>query len=184
MINKRLSESQKHEIFTQVVETIQMANNVYAQDMEIPMVEFKKLGRTAGYAMPIKWMVQYNDTLAAENFEEFKQTVIHEVAHLVDYHLHGVQRSYNGRRVVHGKTFKQIMVRLGAKPDTYHSYDTTSVERKSGSRNKYVWVNTAGQEMKLGVIRHNRMVAGTGRYWMKNHSCREYSYTTTTVRRI
>ncbi len=178
MIKKRLTEDQKHTIFTQVMTTINMANNVYAQDMEIPMVEFKKMGRVAGYAMPMKWMVQYNDTLAAENFEAFEQTVIHEVAHLVDYHLHGVQRSGNGRRIIHGKTFKQIMVRLGAKPDTYHSYNTTSVERRSRTRNKYVWVNTEGQEMVLGGVRHARMLRGETTYWMKKHVCREYTYAT------
>ena len=176
MIKKRLTEEQKQAIWSRVVETINEANEIYGKDMEIPIVEFKKMGQVAGYAIPMRWMVQYNDTLAAENFEAFTNTVIHEVAHLVDYHLHGVQRSPNGRRILHGKTFKQIMVRLGAKPDTYHSYNTTSVERKSGTRNRYVWVNTEGQEMILGATRHARMLRGDTRYWNRKHVCREYTY--------
>jgi predicted SprT family Zn-dependent metalloprotease len=175
MINKRLTEDQKNEIFNLVVETVERANRIYSIDMAIPMVEFKKLGRVAGYAIFDRNYIQYNDTLAAENFEDFKErTVIHEVAHLIDHTLHGIQRSGNGRRIIHGKTFKAIMVRLGADPSTYHSYDTTSVTK---ARNKYVWVNTEGQKLILGATRHRRMLASGGtHYWMRNHTCREYTY--------
>ena len=170
----RLTESQKQEIWSVTVETVEKANNLFQNlRMQTPTVEFTKMGTTAGRAFPSRNIVKFNDTLAAENFEAFKKrTVVHEVAHLIDYQLHGWQHTRNGRRIMHGASFKRIMVHLGADPSTCHSYDVSSVRK---SRKQYVWTNSVGTVMLLGAQRHKRALAGT-RYWMRGDTVKDYQY--------
>lgn len=171
----KLTYEQKAIIKKQVIETVDLANAIYDIDMPYPTVEFKQLGQVAGYAILQRHGVEYNETLAAENFDVFTNTVIHEVAHLVDYKIHGTQRSKNGRRIIHGKTFKAIFIALGGNGKRCHTYNV-----KSTKREQHKWVNTRGQEMLLGVTRHKRAMRGR-KYWIRHHDCREYTYTGETV---
>jgi hypothetical protein len=56
-----------------------------------------------------KFLMAHYDQVMAE-------TVPHEIAHQIDYNLYGIPA---GNRW-HGKTWQNIMLQLGVKPDTYH----------------------------------------------------------------
>jgi predicted SprT family Zn-dependent metalloprotease len=108
-------------------------NEVYTEALRIykgrfgmlgPKVEwFEKTGK-AGYAKLAHNIVGFNVEIARRvGQREFKNTVIHEIAHLVTYTIDPLAPH-------HGRTFKNVMANLGGIPNTFHSYDVTGLVRK------------------------------------------------------
>lgn len=103
------------------------------------------------------WTIRLNLILCFENEEHFiKQTVGHEVAHLVNHVVHGFTKQVeeNGKMVTkkvrsHGKEWRSVMVELGLEPKIYHTYDTSSIQTKSRRRASRGSVVTSGQALDI-----------------------------------
>jgi len=114
-------------------------------DMEftLPTVGFGVNTKTAGIAYPKMNKVSFNNTLLNENAEHFiKNTVAHEVAHIIDGILYDTFQSrfdrVTGKRIAvqaHGKTWKHIMGIIGVDADRVHQYDVSNVGRKTRPHN-------------------------------------------------
>ncbi len=70
------------------------------------------------------------------------------------------------------------MIMLGATdPTRCHSYNTTNVRRKTGTR--HIWVcNSCSNQMLLSPIRHRKMIGKISRFWMagcKHHGGYTYN---------
>ena len=76
--------------------------------------------------------------------EEQIETVVHEVCHLIAYHVYGARG--------HGKVWKDCMRYCGYKPRRCHNYELTG--------NKVDVVCGCGPR-KIGKVRYKRMLAGT-----------------------
>jgi len=57
---------------------------------------------------------------------EREQTVVHEIAHLMTFHIFGLNNGVKG----HGKEWKKIMRLLGKNPDRCHNVDNSDIRRK------------------------------------------------------
>jgi SprT protein len=154
---------------------IDKANEIWGLNLSYPLVTFKKEGRTAGTFNPATKVIDLNNQLLEQNGQVFlDRTPGHEVGHLVTDALYGRLRTYSGRRSVHGREWKSVMVRMGLSPNRCHTYDTSNLSssgkrgRPAGSRMKRPFVYTCGcQEFHLTQILHRRMLAGQSRYCKK-----------------
>ena len=165
---------------------IKLAESHYGTKFKFPEVNYNLTGTVAGRAMTNTWTVDFNSVLLMENIETFIQrTVIHEMAHLIDFKLHpenfdgGITIGRNGRyrrgkRDVHGVTWQSIMRLLGADASRCHSYDVSNAKKNV---TEHEWhCKTCNAVMKLGPKRHNNMMSGT-RYWLRgcaNHAGFQY----------
>jgi len=125
--------------------------------MHLPAVEinFDLRGQSAGmvrfpaHATP---QIRYNRILLMENPQHFiRQTVAHEVAHLVARHHYG-----SGIRP-HGAEWQSVMALFGVEPRRCHDYDTSRSTTRRLTRHPY---QCGCQTHQLSSIRHNRIAAG------------------------
>lgn len=153
-----------------------------------PFLVYDLRGRTAGTAQPTSGRIRINAVLLRENVKEMvENTVSHEVAHIVDRAVYGVQygaydRRVGRRRVIsHGKTFKSIQRLFGRCDKTYHNMDTTNSAVRRNTKPKHVWKCGCGEAtMLLGDKRHaKQMRLGERGFYMRGHTvrrCGPYSY--------
>lgn len=136
----------------------------------VPAIHYTVKGRVAGRGGIIKGVlsVDFNEAIAKENFKAFANTVVHEVAHCVDYVRNGNKFRINGRgRIFHDKVFKSIMQEiidslngygdLGT-PATHHEYDVAAHTRRQ-RRWEYV-CNSCEKQWKISTVLHNRIQKG------------------------
>lgn len=119
---------------------IDVANKHYGRAFSMPKIEYNVRGTTAGRAHYRAWKIDLNHTLLIENVDDFiARTVIHEVAHLVDFDVHQPDGDTNNfrwgrrriKRSIHGPSWQSVMRVLGAKDITRcHQYDVTNVARR------------------------------------------------------
>lgn len=119
---------------------------------------FTFMDRSVRIAGTCKGMKQIRlHTLVAERPADRKQTMLHEVAHLIrncKLAYYGeddnevrfqvvisnqshVMRRCKKRRSPHGREWKSIMISLGAKPNRCHEYDYLGGENKEKYKHKY-----------------------------------------------
>ncbi len=164
-------------------EVIAIAEDHFQTTFKFPTIVYKKRGTTAGTADTRTQTLDFNAGIFEQNVEDFLvRTVPHEMAHLIDAQMNPethvpVLKGYrrNGRpiykRSIHGFTWKRIMVLIGADPARCHSYDVSTVSRRS---EKFVWIcSTHGTEMKLGPKQHRRQLnmRTTGCYVPRKTRC-------------
>lgn len=125
-----------------------------------PTVTFVTKGKVAGRAFYSRHMVEFNSVLARENSEDFMDTIIHEVAHLVTHRLFPLAKQH------HGPEFKRICQMLGGSGERCHNYDVSNVKRKI-NKTYHIW-KCACQEHLLSPQKHKKGMNGTTRY-----SCRQ-----------
>jgi SprT protein len=94
--------------------------------------------------------IQYNLALAERHNEDFvRETVPHEVAHVLCHLLHPKARP-------HGPEWRDIMTRLGvAEPRRCHSFDTKDAQTKHQQRWRY---SCGCREHLLSSTRHYRIL--------------------------
>lgn len=112
------------------------------------------MANVAGYAVTSSRHIELNETLLAENFDDFLiRTIPHEVAHLL------VNQFYPNAKQAHGKEFRQVCKELGY-PDagkTYHEYDVSSVVKKKNTT-LYVYECIHGCRLyQLSKLIHKRI---------------------------
>lgn len=98
--------------------------------MRFPGLSFKSGMKSAGTAWYSTWVIDINDQLLVENPDEMiRDTVAHEVAHLVVYTLFG------NRPKPHGFTWQCVMLDwFKVEPKRCHQFDTANVGK--GKRTK------------------------------------------------
>ena len=141
-----------YDIQQRVIELYTQAERYFLKRFKRPYIRADLRGESAGQAWPQKHQLRFNPVLLKENRAHFlRQTVAHEVAHLLAYALFGpgVQ--------AHGREWQSIMTEVFALPaDRCHSYDTQNSSRKP-------WLyqcHCEGKLVALSTIRHNRSRKG------------------------
>ena len=127
------------------------AKLIYGKSPVISKVRFDKRGTVAGTCTYNngKFELNFNKILLKEyRYEFIHETVTHEVAHAIDWVVN--------RKSGHSKTWKDIMVRFGAKPNRLHSYN---VDKCRVVKAKYVYECDCTKH-NLTSIRHNRAKKG------------------------
>jgi SprT protein len=119
------------------------------KDMDTPKVKFFTRGTYAGKAYRVSKVVAFNTILAAENPNEFINTVKHELAHIIVYVTYPQARD-------HGAEFRYILIKMGGDGKRLHNYDVSSVKRKS-IRYEY---KCSCMSYSMSAIRHNRAIRG------------------------
>jgi len=89
--------------------------------------------------------------------DERRQTIIHEVCHVLD----GI---VNNRKMSHGPTWKAMMKRAGVTPQRCHNVDTSGL-RKARKTYRYTCPN-GHKSYELGAIRHRNMQSVGGRKYI------------------
>ena len=107
-----------------------LAEDFFKRRFPRPEVSFKLRGQKAGVAHLTENLLRFNPKLYAENREHFlKQTVAHEVAHLVAHQLFGE------RIAPHGEEWQLIMRGVyELPPNRCHTY---AIKRRSATRYIY-----------------------------------------------
>jgi predicted SprT family Zn-dependent metalloprotease len=83
----------------------------------------ERLVRSAGQAKVKHHTIVLNVRLLAAHPDQLITVIVHEVAHLLAYKLHGDRG--------HGPAWKQLMVALGCEPRRCHAMDTSWMRRPS-----------------------------------------------------
>lgn len=100
-----------------VAELVKEGSDKFKVDIE-PRITYDLTGRTSAKASQ-DGVIRVNLQLLRENVDHFlHQTIGHEFAHLVQYHLYPWSKA-------HGPEWKSIMHRLGLPATRCHNYKTT-----------------------------------------------------------
>lgn len=134
---------------------IDLAETHFGTHITQPQVSFDLRGRAAGmvvFAERGTVHIRYNRPILQENGEAFiRQTVPHEVAHLVARTLHGA------RIKPHGREWQSIMRLFGANANRCHNFSTKNIPLR---RMRYFPYRCNCKYHQLSTIRHNRCKAG------------------------
>lgn len=132
-----------------------LAESHFRIRLPTPDVRFNLTGRSAGMVVfPRRGpaVIRYNRQILHENGEPFiRQTVPHEVAHLVARTLHGF------RIRPHGPEWAAIMRLFDAVADRCHNF---SVQNLPLRRMRYFAYRCGCRDHRLSAVRHNRHQAG------------------------
>jgi SprT protein len=163
MVNK---EKKMRAIEQHLIERVAHYSNVIREkfpriDFVTPEVGFEAKGTTAGLAYRNGKRVAFNTILAEENRDEFDNTIIHELAHLVTYKV------YPRAKQNHGPEFKRVFVYLGGNGKRGHTYDVCSVINTTKVKKQFIYKCNC-QVHTLTSIRHNRIVQGKQTYSCKH----------------
>ena len=168
-------------VINRVKECFAIAEARFNTTFRMPNIRFDKRGTTAGTANGGKWELNFNMVLLNENVEHFvKQTVAHEVAHLIDHQVFDMNAPrfdiYGRRkkRAPHGANWKRCMFVLGVPADRCHNMDVSNakVTRRKSAKFQYK-CSGCGTVMEMGTVRHNNMQSGKRTYHHKG--CRSAS---------
>jgi SprT protein len=134
---------------------------------EFPYITYDVRGRVAGTACSETNTIDLNPILLNENQDVFiERTVVHELAHLIDAEMHPHTReTRRGRtkRSLHGRTWKWVMIALGADPSRCHSYDISNAAVKTKHKYHYVCSFCKG-DMYFGPVKHKKQQSGEANY--------------------
>ncbi|HAW39822.1 SprT family zinc-dependent metalloprotease [Stutzerimonas stutzeri] len=135
-----------------------LAEQFFKRRFPRPEVSLKLRGQKAGVAHLQQNLLRFNEQLYRENTEHFlRQTVAHEVAHLVAHQMFGA------RIQPHGEEWQLIMRGVyELPPDRCHTY---AIRRRVGTR--YVYrCSCADQDFAFTPQRH-ALVAKGRRYYCR-----------------
>jgi SprT protein len=119
-----------------------------------PKVSFFNKTRRAGWCNYFTNEVGFNEILARDNWTEFENTVIHEIAHLATNNLFPNAKQY------HGPEFRWVMRQMGGSGETYHNYDVSSVKKDRKAQKRYVY-KCSCQEHKISGRKHSAIKNGS-----------------------
>lgn len=144
-----LSERQQM-LTAKVNELISMANRLYNTKLPPVAVRFDLRGRCAGQAgyRPHQnyWFLRFNrDMLLSSSWDElYKNTVPHEVAHIVCMFLRIGQN--------HDSGWRRVCIALGGDGQRCHSEKVTFAKGKT-----YSYTTSTGRVVMLSSVRHRRI---------------------------
>lgn len=161
-----LTYEQQGRVLQRVEYFVNLANEIYNSDLQMPCVRFDKRGTCGGTANYSSMELNFNAGLMLDNWDEYMNQVIpHEVAHLVKSHVYGTDRK--GRlHSAHGYYWQSIMREFGCDPDRCHSMDVSKVKQVSRPKTKYVYAcPCCGKEIIITSVRHNKIVRRGAQYF-------------------
>lgn len=151
--------------FTDAVHAcLKLASDIYKVDLSPANVEVHNdiKGRTAGWARPKrygKYRLRFNlEAIEKHNDQMTKDTIPHEVAHLVCY-----ARPELGDG--HDAGWKAVCRRLGGDDSRTHDMLLTPTKVKDIVRFEY---NVAGHKILCGPRQHKHIQDGTKAYWARH----------------
>jgi len=123
-----LTPALRKKVEARIEECYVIAEKHYKRKFERPEVRYDIKNRFGGTATYGTNLIRLNLILLVENEAHFlKQTVAHEVAHLINYHT--ADRKSGKRLMPHGKEWKKVMTDVYKIPaHTKHTYDCTSIQ--------------------------------------------------------
>lgn len=71
--------------------------------------------RRWGQANPWEKKIELSPKILS-SFHDFKTTLLHEIAHIIQFYRMGCSYQVNGRNNFHGKVFKQVCREMGIRP--------------------------------------------------------------------
>ncbi len=127
-----------------------LAEQYFARRFARPQISFALRGRAAGVAHLGRNLLRFNQQLYQENRADFlRQTVAHEVAHLIAYALYG------SRIRPHGVQWQSIMQQVFELPaQRCHNYQLAAVKKT------FYDYQCQCRLHELGVRRHRRVERG------------------------
>lgn len=147
----------KNKVENKVVDTLLRAKEYYGREFEVPAIEYKDMGRTAGRAFVRGNRIVLSPTLLQAYPEDFiGRTVPHEIAHLVTGKMYPFASAHGmeWRKVMHALTGEHI-----EQVARCHSYDTTIVPNRRENR-KWEYTCECGKLFQIGAARHRRAQQG------------------------
>lgn len=158
----------KNDIHQATYECVARANRIFGVSIYLSSISWFARGRAigkAGFDAMRALYVKYNEAAFNANSEDMlKDTVPHEVAHLVVYAM-----KFSGRPILggpHGHTWKQVCKALGGNPkrttDAYNGVDLNA--RRS---RQWLYRVNSGREIWVSTKSHNLIQRG------RNYSFRD-----------
>ena len=146
-----LNTTQKRQVIDQTLHYIQLANNQL--DLSMPDIDivFDLKGRASGMftVRSGQLRIRYNPIIFSKFFEDtLLNTVAHEVAHYVVYHLYG------SRVKPHGDEWKRVMNLFEVVPEVTSRYDVSDLPLHRQARHDY---RCACMRHQLSTTRHNKV---------------------------
>lgn len=129
----------RQQILDKVEESFKKAEAYYNRTFTRPKnIIFKRNGTVGGHSNYLKSELMFQLDFAEAYPEDFLgDTVPHEVAHYVDREMYGYTHR-NGRRIVHGRTWKFIMRNVyKLDPERCHNYDPSVTKTKKHVKYTY-----------------------------------------------
>ncbi len=114
----------------------------------VPSIKFIDKGRANGVAHLAKWAITFNTHIAAQANEAFRNTVSHEISHLIDY---SIRLTSN-----HDAHWRMIHLALGGTGDRCSAYGATI--KRARVMNTYLYRNANGAEIWVGPRHHNAIL--------------------------
>lgn len=162
-----------NQIEKQIAQYKSVVDQKYKVNLAVPKIDFNLRGvRVAGKFLPGKDRIFLNiDYLLSSDKrvanDMLADTLPHEFAHYAVYKIFGPEFMWTRRgqkQIHHGHKWKRMMLDLGVKPERCHDYRDS--EAYSGQdRKPYIYkCQGCGEEVKLGVRRHQRMQTCGGLY--------------------
>lgn len=148
-----IDSSQKTKVIGRTNQLVGEAVTMFEIPLRPILVRFDLRGHSAGMfrVRDLQPEIRYNPWIFARYFESnMAQTVPHEVAHYVVYHLfgrHGVKP--------HGKEWRKVMLAFGCAPRTTCDYDLRGIPVRRIKRYNY---RCKCSDHQVSSIRHNRMI--------------------------
>ena len=115
-----------------------------------PVVVYDLRGRTAGWAIGSKTIRLNSDLLLTETEDMLRQTLPHEVAHIVQHQIYP-------RSKAHGYEWRRIMHYLGLPADRCHQYETVAVRKRA---RPYAYYCSCSEPHMVTETLHRRMQTG------------------------
>jgi len=147
------------QLHARVEHCYQLAESFFARRFPRPQVSFRLRGQKAGVAHLDENLLRFNPRLYEENREDFlRQTVAHEVAHLIAHQVFGA------RIQPHGSEWQSIMLGVyGLPAKRCHDY---AVERRARTCYLYLCQCAERNEFPFSAQRH-ALVAKGRRYFCR-----------------
>lgn len=140
---KRIPINLHNQVIACLRKYLAQANQLLNMQFTEPKIIYKPKGSVAGSAFLMRWEIQLNPTMLADNEQVFIEEVVpHELAHLIVFKKFGNVKP-------HGKEWQYVMSNiLGKMPKTTHNFNV--------KRDFYLYYCEC-QEHQLTKIRHNKV---------------------------
>ncbi len=158
----RPNDELRARVLARVAECVQI---VGLPGFEVPTVFYFGNKLTVGLARFHENSIGLNAQLLEHNTERvLHDTVAHEVAHLIVWHLEKCGLAPDGEHVKHGKYWKDVMrTYFKIEPERVSSYDLSCMTIRRQKRHRYGCA-CPGKVHKITTIKHNRMQRGKTNY--------------------
>jgi SprT protein len=118
-------ETLVNEIFEELRQTaLEEFNASIPRSLNAKIEYNSRMRSTLGRAYYSLFKIELNQRALDKNRDAVRQTVAHELAHLISYEIYGL----HGKG--HGVRWKSVMIRLGFSPERCHSVDVSEFKAR------------------------------------------------------